>query len=77
MQYCRGLSFSADPDYKYILGLFESCCDRYKYDLKTPDFLWNKNRLFLEREALKQSVGRVVGKTKKDEQEVQSDEAAE
>jgi len=60
MQYCRGLSFQADPDYKYILGLFESCCDRYKYDLKTPDFIWNKNRLFLEREALKLSVQRVV-----------------
>jgi hypothetical protein len=42
--------------------LFESCCERYKYELKTPDFLWNKNRLFLEREALKQSVRRVVDK---------------
>jgi len=53
MQYCRGLSFDRDPDYKYVIGLFESCCDRYKYALDTPDFLWNKNRLFLEREALK------------------------
>jgi len=37
--------------------------------LKTPDFLWNKNRLFLEREALKQSVRRVVDVKKEDDEE--------
>jgi len=37
--------------------------------LKTPDFLWNKNRLFLEREALKQSVQRVVKKKDGEEEE--------
>ena len=69
MQYCRGLSFDRDPDYKYIMGLFESCCDRYKYALDTPDFLWNKNRLFLEREALKQSVRQVCPVKKEEEEE--------
>jgi hypothetical protein len=25
MQYCRGLSFTQDPDYAYILKLFDNC----------------------------------------------------
>lgn len=53
MNYCRGLAFTADPDYRYILGLFEGCLERKGYDLKTPDFIWNKNRLVLEKEQLK------------------------
>jgi len=62
MQYCRGLSFTADPDYRYILNLFEGCMERNHFDIKTPDFIWNKNRLFLEKEALKQNMMRVISK---------------
>lgn len=62
MNYCRGLSFTADPDYKYIIGLFEGCLERNQYDVKVPDFIWNKNRLFLEKEALKQNMMRVIAK---------------
>ena len=62
MNYCRGLTFIADPDYKYIINLFEGCMERHGFDLKTPDFIWNKNRLFLERETLKQSMMRVIAK---------------
>jgi hypothetical protein len=62
MQYCRSLSFTADPDYRYILGLFEGCMERNAYDLKTPDFIWNKNRLVLEKEALKINMMRALQK---------------
>jgi len=62
MNYCRGLSFTADPDYKYILSLFEGCMERNNFDLKLPDFIWNKNRLFLEKEALKQNMMRVISR---------------
>ena len=62
MNYCRGLSFTGDPDYKYILNLFEGCMERHKFDPKVPDFIWNKNRLFLEKEALKGSITRVISK---------------
>lgn len=62
MQYCRSLSFTADPDYRYILALFESCMERNAFDTKTPDFIWNKNRLFLEKEALKQNMIKVLNK---------------
>jgi len=62
MQYCRSLSFTADPDYRYILALFESCMERNAFDTKTPDFIWNKNRLFLEKEALKQNRMKVLNK---------------
>jgi hypothetical protein len=28
--------------------------EKYNIDKKTPDFIWNKNRLALEKEAMKQ-----------------------
>ncbi len=62
MQYCRSLSFTADPDYRYILALFESCMERNAFDTKTPDFIWNKNRLFLEKEALILNMKKVLNK---------------
>lgn len=73
MQYCRSLSFTADPDYRYILSLFDVCMERNGFDLKTPDFIWNKNRLVLEKEALKQNMMRALQKpatnTKKPKEE--------
>lgn len=44
--------------------------ERHGFDLKVPDFIWNKNRLVLEKEALKQNMLRALQKpvnnTKKD-----------
>ena len=60
MQYCRSLSFTAEPDYRYILNLFETCMERNGFEIKTPDFIWNKNRLVLEKEALKQNMLRAL-----------------
>lgn len=62
MQYCRALKFTDDPDYRYILNLFDNCMDRNNFDPKTPDFIWNKNRLVLEKEALKQNMMRALQK---------------
>jgi len=62
MHYCRGLSFTQDPDYSYIIGLFENCMTRHGYDTKIPDFIWNKNRLALEKEAIKQQMLRAIKK---------------
>ena len=62
MNYCRKLSFTEDPDYKFILGLFEGCMKKNGWDPKVPDFIWNKNRLVLEKEALKQNLMKVINK---------------
>lgn len=62
MNYCRSLKFSDDPDYRYILNLFENCMERNSFDPKTADFIWNKNRLVLEKEALKQNMMRALQK---------------
>lgn len=62
MNYCRKLQFTEDPDYKYVLGLFEGCMKKNGWDPKTPDFIWNKNRLVLEKEALKQNLMKVISK---------------
>jgi len=45
MKYIKSLGFTADPDYGYILGLFESCMSKNSFDIKTTDFIWNRNRL--------------------------------
>lgn len=60
MNYCRKLQFTEDPDYKYIIGLFEGCMKKNGFDPKVPDFIWNKNRLYLEKEALKQNMMKVI-----------------
>ena len=62
MHYCRGLSFTQDPDYGYIIGLFEACMKKNSFDTKTPDFIWNKNRLVLEKEAIKRQMMKVINK---------------
>ena len=65
MHYCRGLSFTQDPDYSYIIGLFESCMKNNNFNPKQPDFIWNKNRLALEKEAIKQQMLKVIDKKPK------------
>jgi hypothetical protein len=62
MHYCRGLSFTQDPDYSYIIGLFEGCMKRHSIETKTPDFIWNKNRLVMEKEAIKRQMLNVINK---------------
>lgn len=62
MHYCRGLSFTQDPDYGYIIGLLEGCMTKNGVDPKTPDFIWNKNRLVLEKEAIKKQMMNVLNK---------------
>ena len=62
MHYCRGLAFTQDPDFGYIISLFEGCMKRHGYDTKNPDFIWNKNRLVLEKEAIKRQMLNVINK---------------
>ena len=35
---------------------------RHNFDVKTPDFIWNKNRLVLEKEAIKRQMLNVIKK---------------
>ena len=62
MHYCRGLNFTADPDYAYIIGLFEKCLKRHGMDEKTPDFIWNKNRLEIEKAQMKKEMIALLAK---------------
>ena len=65
MHYCRSLGFTQDPDYSYIIGLFETCMKRHDFNTKTPDFIWNKNRLALEKEEMKKAMLKVIDKKPK------------
>ena len=62
MHYVRGLAFTQDPDYSYILDLFNSCMKSNGFDPNTPDFIWNKNRLAMEKEAIKRQMMNVINK---------------
>ena len=62
MHYCRGLAFTQDPDYGYIINLFQACMKKKSIDPKTPDFLWNKNRLAVEKQSIKEQMLAVINK---------------
>jgi len=62
MNYCKGLEFTAEPDYGYMIGLFEGCMKKHGYDTKIPDFIWNKNRMAMEKEELKKQMLNVINK---------------
>lgn len=68
MRYCKNLTFTETPDYTYIIDLFESCMKKNDFDPKTPDFIWNKNRLAMEKEAMKAQMMKVLKKKGKGEQ---------
>jgi hypothetical protein len=65
MEYCRSLKFEQDPDYKYIIGLFEKCMARHGMDPKLMDYTWKQNRLSKDKEALKNSLRNVIAKKPK------------
>lgn len=52
MNYCRKLSFTEDPDYKYLIGLFEGCMKRNGIDPKVPEFIWRQKGLDIEKKIL-------------------------
>ena len=72
MHYCRGLAFTQDPDYGYITSLFEGCMKRHGFDTKTADFVWNKNRLALEKEAIKRQMLNVINKKAQPKKDVET-----
>lgn len=69
MEYCRNLKFEEDPDYKYIIGIFEKCMTRNGFDLKSTDYTWKQNRLSKDKEALKNSVLNVIKKKPKEKKD--------
>ena len=56
------MTFTGDPDYEHIVGLFEKCMQRHDIDTKIPDFIWNKNKLAMEKEAMKAQMLKVLNK---------------
>ena len=53
LHYCKKLSFTQDPDYKFIIDQFTRTMQQHDINPNAPDFIWNKNRLVLEKEAIK------------------------
>jgi hypothetical protein len=68
MEYCRSLQFTDAPDYTYIQNMFKNAAKRLECDYQKPEFIWNQNRLAIERAALKEQMRKVVTKPKKAEE---------
>lgn len=62
MNYCRNMKFTEDPDYKYIIGLFEDCMKKNDIDPKKPEFVWNENRLMVEKRKMREEMMAVINK---------------
>ena len=62
MTYCKNMTFTQSPDYQFLIDLFETCMKTNNFDPKTPDFIWNKNRLVMEKEQMKEQMKKVLGK---------------
>ena len=75
MHYCRGLSFTQDPDYGYIIQLFKTCLTKHNFDATNPDFIWNKNRLEIEKAQMKKEMMALLNK--KQGGKKKADDAAE
>ena len=62
MHYCRSLAFTQDPDYDRIQEMFDRCMKKNGIDTKIPDFIWNKNRLEIEKAQMKKEMMALLGK---------------
>ena len=65
MEHCRSLKFESDPDYKYLISLFDKCMKRNNLDPTLMDFTWKQNRLSKDKELLKSSMMDVIKKKAK------------
>ena len=68
MEYCRNLTFTDDPDYNYIIKLFEGCMQRHGFDPKVMDYTWKQNRLSRDKAALIASVKQAINKKKNEDE---------
>ena len=64
---CRALKFEEEPNYKQMIGLFESCMQKNNFDPKILDYTWKQNRLSKDKEALKAQMMGILQKRPKKE----------
>jgi hypothetical protein len=56
MDYCKKLEFTEEPNYKYMIGLFETSMKTNNLDPKVFDYTWKEDRLKREKKALRQEM---------------------
>ena len=62
MEYCRELKFEQEPNYRKVIGMFESCAANHSFEMNIKDFMWKQNRLSKDKEALKAQMMGVLKK---------------
>lgn len=68
MEHCKKLEFTQEPDYKYLIGLFEACMRENNFDGKVYDYTWKEDRLIRDKKALKEEMMKALkgGKPKEE-----------
>ena len=72
MEHCRKLDFTQDPDYEYLVGLFNSCMEENNFDPKTYDYTWKEDWLKRDKLSLKEEIMKAIGGKKKAPEETKA-----
>ena len=62
MEYCKKLEFTEEPNYKYMIGLFEAGLKNNNLDGKVFDYTWKEDRLKREKKALRMEMEQLLKK---------------
>jgi hypothetical protein len=70
MEQCKKLEFTEEPNYKTMIGTFETCMQENGFDPKVFDYTWKEDRLIRDKKALKEEMMRALkGPAKKKAEE--------
>ena len=56
MEHCKKLEFTEEPNYKLLIGLFETCLKENNLDPKVFDYTWKEDKLERDKKALKEEM---------------------
>jgi len=62
MECCKKLEFTEEPNYKHLIGLFDSAMKTNGLDAKVFDYTWKEDRFKRERDALKREMRELLKK---------------
>lgn len=65
MEHCKKLEFTQEPNYKFLIGLFENCMRENNLDPKVFDYTWKEDKLERDKKALKEEMLKALKGPKK------------
>jgi hypothetical protein len=56
MEHAKKLEFTQEPDYKFMIGVFDACMSENSFDPKLFDYTWKEDRLIRDKKLLKEEM---------------------